>query len=200
VYIWSRIPGIHINIEVSQYVSFVNFRVNYREAGTEFQGSTWHSCLTATCHRFNLCDLPVTFITWPQHLNEFWAYKCPTLCFCFLKSMSFTLLCPLYFSSYELTLYKSLFCLIVLKTSRNVEEIFGHAVYISLFFVTFMQNSFLWQYIFMNYAHDVHKNVSQSSCLKWPLLFYSFKENWSISTNFTKTFLIWDFMKYNFVV
>jgi hypothetical protein len=135
------IPGIHINIELSQHLSFVKFRVNYREAVTEFQGSTWCSCLAAACHTFDLCDLPVTFIMWPQHLNEFWAYSCLTLCFCFQKSMSFTLLWPLYFSGYEPTLHKSLFILIVLKTPRNVEEIFGHAVYISLFFVTFMQNS-----------------------------------------------------------
>lgn len=74
-----------------------------------------------------------------------------------------------------------------LEDSRIVEEIFGHAVYISLFFVTFMQNSFLWQYVLVNYAYDVHKNVSQSSCLKCPLLFCSFNENWSITTNCTKT-------------
>lgn len=118
MYIWNRIPGIHINIELSQYMSFVKFIVGYREAVTEFQGSTWHSCLTATCHTFDLCDLPVTFVMWPQHSNEFWAYKCPTLCFCFLKSMSGTLLWPLHFSSYEPNLHKSLSCLIALKTLR----------------------------------------------------------------------------------
>ena len=165
------IRGIHINIELPRHLSFVKFGVSYREEVTEFQGSTWHSCLTATCHKFDSRDLPVTFIMWPLHLNEFWAYKCPTLCFCFLKSVSFTLLWPPYFSSYELTLHKSLFCLIVFKTPRIVEEIFGRAVYILLFFVTFMQNSFLWQRIFVNYALDVHKNVLQSSCLKCPLFF-----------------------------
>ena len=33
------------------------------------------------------------------------------------------------FLKFELTLHKSLFCLIVLKTPRIVEEIFGHAIY-----------------------------------------------------------------------
>jgi len=41
-----------------------------------------------------------------------------------------------------------------------------------------MQNNFLQQYVLANYARNVHKNVSQSLCPKYPLLFCNFNENW----------------------